>query len=95
MAKAKDELREDLAEYAHEVWSGWMKYMLDDVRSFEASTGIGSAKMLVLRNKWVERWRRLMNTSYADLSESEKQSDREEADKMLEIISYSEVGKYD
>mgnify|MGYP001598570700 FL=1 len=34
----------------------------------------------------VDRWTRQMNTHYADLPDTEKNSDREEADKMLQII---------
>lgn len=33
------------------------------------------------------RWRRQMDTSYDDLSEAEKESDREWADKVLAIIN--------
>jgi len=73
-------LREALAEYAHDAWSGWMKYLFEkcDV------TGNTYAAIPV----WaVRRWRRQMNTPYADLPEEEKQSDREEADKMLAIMT--------
>lgn len=34
----------------------------------------------------VERWRRQAATSYSDLSEPEKNSDREIADKVLRVI---------
>jgi hypothetical protein len=34
----------------------------------------------------VERWQRQMKTAYADLPESEKKSDRDEADKMLKVV---------
>lgn len=37
--------------------------------------------------KWAtERWKRQMNTLYKDLSKKEKESDREEADKMIDIM---------
>lgn len=81
-------IREDLAEYAHAAWAGWMKYM------FEKGT-LNDDGTYTMPAWAVERWQRQMNTSYADLSESEKNSDRDEADKMLEIIRYSKVGKYD
>lgn len=73
------ELREDLAEYAHEAWSGWMKYMFSKGELNEDGTYTMPA--------WaVERWQRQMNAPYADLPETEKESDREEADKMLAIV---------
>lgn len=34
----------------------------------------------------VERWRRQMTTTYADLPEEEKVSDRTEADKVLALL---------
>jgi hypothetical protein len=38
--------------------------------------------------KWaVERWTRQMNTSYENLSEKEKTSDRIEADKFLAVFN--------
>lgn len=86
-AKAKDQLREDLAEYAHAAWSGWMKYMFEKGTLNEDGTYTMPA--------WaVERWTRQANTPYAELPENEKNSDHEEADKMLDIISYSDYGKY-
>jgi hypothetical protein len=38
----------------------------------------------------VERWERQACTKYADLPESEKESDRHEADKMLAIMADGE-----
>jgi hypothetical protein len=73
-----DPVREALADYAHEAWSGWMKYMF----------GKGSQNndgSILLPWSVVERWTRQMNTKYQDLPESEKESDRQEADKMLAI----------
>jgi len=38
--------------------------------------------------KWaVGRWSRQMNTKYSDMPDNEKESDREEADRMLSIIN--------
>jgi hypothetical protein len=34
----------------------------------------------------IRHWHRQMNTPYSELSEYEKESDREQADKVLEII---------
>lgn len=34
----------------------------------------------------IERWKRQIETSYADLSEKEKESDREWARKVIEIL---------
>jgi hypothetical protein len=64
------------AAVAHEQWSGWMKYL------FEKSTQ--NADGTVTIPQWaVGRWTRQMNTPYSELPESEKESDRMEAQKYL------------
>lgn len=72
-------MRENLARYAHEAWSGWMNYM------FEKSTVNEDGTITI--PKWaVDRWRRQANTRYADLPNDEQESDRQEADRMIEIM---------
>lgn len=71
--------RENLAEYAHEAWSGWMRYMFS--KSREDPYGD-----VTIPRQLAQRWRRQMKTSYAELPEDEKGSDRDEADKMLAIV---------
>lgn len=71
------QIAEALAEYAHEAWSGWMRYL------FSKCTEQGGT--LVIPPWAVARWTRQMNTAYADLPESEKASDRAEATKILAI----------
>ena len=75
----KTTLREELAALSHEQWSGWMKYLFTKCRTRDNRE--------VVIPKWaVERWQRQMVTLYADLPEDEKNSDREEADRILAII---------
>lgn len=73
-----DRLREALAEYAHEAWAGWMQYLFS-----KTVEKYGFARIPPALTK---RWTRQMNTPYADLSPNEKESDREEADKILAIM---------
>ena len=75
-----DEIREKLAAYAHETWSGWMKYQ------FNRSIDDGPDSVPVMSLGDYARWMRQMNTPYAKLPESEKASDRAEADKILAIL---------
>jgi len=71
--------REKLAAYAHDAWSGWMKYL------FEKSILNNDGSVTI--PEWaVERWTRQMDTDYSELPESEKVSDRKEADEMLSIM---------
>ncbi len=71
--------REVLAAYAHDTWSGWMTYMF--------ANGTSNADGTFTIAAWaVERWARQMCTPYDQLSEAEKMSDRDEADKILELL---------
>ena len=72
-------VREQLAHYAHEAWSGWMKYMFGKMTINEDGTGTIP--------KWaVDRWTFQMNRTYDELPEDMKRSDRQEADRMIAII---------
>lgn len=74
------DLREQLAALAHdEQWTGWMEYLFGlSRRNPDGSVTIPA--------EHVARWMRQMATPYAQLSEQEKNSDREEADRVLALI---------
>lgn len=74
-----DAIVERLAEYAHAAWSGWMEYLFR--KSFPRDDGF-----VVIPRPLVERWTWQMETPYSELPENEKESDRDEARKMLAII---------
>ena len=84
------DIREELAAYAHEAWSGWMKYLFNTQNGTIAPNG-----RWIIGMKQEERWRRQMETPYADLPESEKESDRAEAYKMIEIMEKHLSDAYD
>lgn len=70
---------EELAAYAHEAWSGWMRYL------FSLSTHNADGTVTIPK-ELVERWTRQMETTYKDLPENEKHSDRVEAIRIMEIF---------
>lgn len=75
----KELLREKLAEMAHKQWSSWMDYLF--------SKGTFNADGTWTMPTWaVERWKRQAETPYSELSKSEQDSDRNEADKFLAVI---------
>ena len=79
--------RENLADYAHEAWSGWMKYMFSKCqRYYDVHGTFEKGGALIIPPELVERWTRQMNTPYGELPESEKESDRAEADKIMGVI---------
>ena len=74
-----NDTREELAAYAHEAWSGWMKYMLGKCKDQDDGTVVVPADL-------VKRWKFQMETPYDKLPDDMKPSDRDEADKMLKIM---------
>lgn len=74
-----NELREALADYAHRAWSGGMRHLFGRCQEGENGT-------LVIPKFFVDRYRSLYTTKYADLKKSEKETSRYEADLMLKIM---------
>ncbi len=76
-------LRERFADEAHQAWSGWMELLFDKCESNDMGEAILPA--------WaVNRRMRQSTTSYADLPEDEKESDRTEADRYLKHLTGSD-----
>lgn len=72
-------MREILAAWCHEQWSNWMFYLFSKGTLNDDGTWTMPA--------WAaQRWYRQMNVLYVDLSEDEKDSDRNEADKLAEVL---------
>ena len=78
-ARPGSELREPLADVSHDIWSHWMRWMFTTGAFNDDGTWTMPAAL-------VERWKRQMETSYTELTEREKDSDREQADKILTVI---------
>ncbi len=78
------DLKESLAALIHdEQWSGWMKYLFDQGGTFNED---GTWTM----QAWaVKRWGDLAKTPYSDLPETEKDSVRIEADKVLAVLRHN------
>ena len=73
------EVREKLSALCHGQWAGWKVYQF--------SKGTYNADGSWTMPKWaVDRWTRQMKTPYRELSEDEKESDRIEADKFIELL---------
>jgi hypothetical protein len=72
-------LREALAAYAHQAWSGWMHYFFEkcEIKGDRLFVPEGYRKALV----------RQMTTHYTRLSPEEQDADRREADRILAIVA--------
>jgi hypothetical protein len=74
-----DAVTERLAAVEHERWAHWQRY----IHSKCERESDGS---LVIPPELVAQWERQITTPYADLSESEKESDRDQVHRYLPII---------
>lgn len=68
-----------LAEVQHEIWAHWMTYL------FEVSKANEDGSVTIPADK-VAHWKRQIVTHYSELSEKEKTSDIEQANKVFSAI---------
>jgi hypothetical protein len=75
----EEELIEALADKEHASWARWMDYLFSKCEeTYEGH--------YVIPVEFVKRWRGQVHTPYEQLSEQEKQSDRDEVAHILPII---------
>lgn len=74
---------EVLAAVQHEIWSHWMKYLFSQCPEF----GMGVSITRYIPADKVIHWKRQMETPYAELSEKEKDSDRDQARKVMDALA--------
>jgi len=75
------DLLEQLADIEHQRWADWQSYLHS--RGIESTEGEG---YLCLPMGLVKNWKRQIATPYAELTESEKESDREQVRRYLPLI---------
>jgi hypothetical protein len=82
----KNEIIEQLAAIEHERWADWQRWCHESgTRNPDGS--------ITLPADCVARWERQIATPYADLSDREKESDREQVYRYLHIIDPMLKGK--
>lgn len=79
LSKESKTLLEILASQQHQIWAHWMQYL------FQVSTKNPDGSLTV-PEYLVERWTHQVQTQYSNLSEKEKESDREQAQKILDAL---------
>jgi hypothetical protein len=75
-----DGILEELAAIEHQRWCHWQRYVHDRGQRLPDGS-------LVLSRELVQRWDIQISKAYADLDESEKESDREQVRKYLPVIA--------
>jgi len=78
-ALAEKDLLEALAALEHERWSHWQRYL-------HSKCVPGEDGSLTIPADLVARWTGQMSTPYAELSETERESDREQVRRSLAVI---------
>lgn len=76
-------LMEQLAAIEHERWADWQRYLHGKC---DVMANIG----LVIPFPLYDHWNRQINTPYAELSEVEKESDREQVRRYLPLFTDKE-----
>jgi hypothetical protein len=78
---ALTEALDELAKVEHERWSHWQRYL--------HSQGVphGDDGSIVIPGELVRRWERQLSTPFDQLSETEKDSDRDQVRKYLPTIA--------
>jgi hypothetical protein len=79
LAEDKNDLLENLADLEHNRWSRWQTYLHSKCRKNEDGS-------LTISPEDVIHWEKQISTPYSELSEKEKESDRKEARKTLEMF---------
>src|SRR6266849_3408104 len=77
---SEQELIEQLADKEHASWAHWMAYLFSKCSK-------NSDGSMTIPAELVGRWGKQTYTNFAHLSETEKQSDREEVAHILPIIN--------
>lgn len=75
----KNSIIEGIANYEHDRWSRWQKYLFS--KSIKNKDG-----SFTIPKEYVERWTKQMNTTYYELPHNEQESDKKEAKRILNVI---------
>ena len=75
---------EHMSAAEHAKWASWQKHVFNKCEKMEDGS-------MVIPAIWVERWGRQIETSYMDLSENEKQSDRDVVLKYFAVLPFVDV----
>jgi hypothetical protein len=75
----KKALIEELAAVEHTRWAHWQRYMHEQCKRLPDNS-------LVIPAHLVQRWEKQIETPYDQLSEKEKESDREQVKRVLPTL---------
>jgi hypothetical protein len=80
----KNILIEKVAELCHIQWSNWMKHLFSKSKDLNEE--------IIILDFFENQWKYQIKTSYKDLSEEDKEKDRREALKFIDLFKqYKEL----
>ena len=77
-----DELREKLAEIEHQRWADWQAYLHSKLHIRITSNSCD----YIMQESDYKHWERQIITPYSELTEKEKDSDREQVDRYFPLL---------
>ena len=86
-------LRERLAALQHAIWSHWMRYMFAQGTYREIELDGKAQRVWIMPEPQRVRWERQMAMPYGALPAAERESDRDQADKVLSLLRQQDQGK--
>lgn len=85
-------LFERMAAAQHDIWSHWMKWQFTKGILVRQGDLVEKGSFLINADS-VKRWMRQMNTPYAELTETEKDSDRKVVQEFMGFV-FSYIGEH-
>jgi len=82
LSKKEIELMEKLAYHEHTRWADWQKYLHSKMEITRATCG----DIIYFPTELYKHWERQIKTDYKNLSEQEKDSDREQVMRYFNLI---------
>ena len=80
-------LMEDLSHHEHARWASWQKYLHSKMGHITMNILNIEYEYYALHPKDFKHWERQIKTDYKDLSEAEKDSDREQVMRYWDLIN--------
>lgn len=80
------DLFEQLAAIQHDIWAHWQRYVQHNKCDPVFNSKSGTTGQLVISKSDAEHWQRQIDTPYAELTEKEKDSDREQVAKFWPLV---------
>lgn len=84
----KKELIEELAAIQHKIWLEWMHSLFSqcEVEEVLRSGDNSPIGCLIIPKQLIDKWTRQIKTPYSELTEEEKQKDRDQVMKFIHLI---------